>query len=753
MDSRPKLNTPTDFVARSAQDDLVPPSRFASSPPKDPWLGFAQPQGEISTQRTSGRTPDARTRSSERGHRSPGREEEWRLEAAEREAEAERLKEQMEALRDAAHAYRDEIRVKNQTISRQRRDLETMRREAGECSRLNEELVRCRAQTEKLSSELERFRNDAGEEIAEMMSDGEAPELARELAPKARASPRLAEEAENFSLRKQQAEQLQRSNAELSAVRKSNDDLQSQVQSVTRQRDELKELLSQLEDAYETQSANLRSLRNYIGRVAADEKGNEAFERLNKEKAALQKSAQLLTVRLHSMSEIVSLQEEKILKQVSTEPLVTGRCDGLLALPVWREKVFKLCVQLRLKDVELRDASAKHLQEVGLLERELQEERRRATVLQHSLDARIAELDQEKAEKGTLEQDLARACAESRQLEAKSRGLEAELKSTTEALHGFSAAFDRKIAEVDAARARLATFGQRLNFARGRVETVRALVMRRFALQKVRTASQPAERAAESIKNLQMELTLVCQERSKLAQELKRSPELIDKALAAVKEEHENELERCRAEAQKAVSGAEEVRRSLRGVLARLEASEVTQEELRSELLSQKERSRQAPQKQEREMESRCAEKLREMEIRVATAEREHTKAVQTLRQLERALAGKHRRETEALQSEHTKKELQRQQTQEAETNPDRLMAAVPARAPRGDSPRQNDPVPGERGEKAADRIRSTGAKPPAEERILSVLEELHILSAAVLNGSEDSAEDEEEPGGWSRHS
>ncbi|XP_061607339.1 coiled-coil alpha-helical rod protein 1 isoform X3 [Phyllopteryx taeniolatus] len=822
MDAHKKLSTPTDFISpkisRKPLDDLVPPSHFASSvqaarlaagtqpciswmnpsvstaPPKDLWLGLPQTRREISTQReenhctkmlrgskTSGRTPeekasDLRTRSSERGYQLSRWEEGCCLEAEKHKAEAERLKEQMEALKDDAQRYREEIRVKNDTISRQCHDLETMHQEMSkgriEHSQLKEELVHCHAQEGKISSKRERFRKESDEEIAKMTRVGEA----RELALKAEMNEQQAEEAEKLSLkmseqtRKKQEEELRQLNAvhcaELNGVRKSNNELQSKLQSVTRERDELKEHLSQMEQAYETQSATLHSLRNYIGQVVADkgekEQCNEAFERLNKDKVALQKTAELLTVRLNSMSEIVSLQEEKMLKKASTDPLVTARCDGLLVLHIWREKVFKLCVQLRLKDIELRDEKAKHLSEVVLTEQQLQEERHRATVLQRSLDAGIAELDQEKVEKETLEQDLAQACKDNQQLKAKSHSLAAELKSTTEALHGFSVTFHRKIAEVDAARAKLNTFGQRLNFARGRVETVQALFLRRVALHKVRTTSKPAEQTAarsstlhnkftsmprfppgafidlltsaflsllrRSVRNLQMELSLVCQERSKLTQELKRTPQLIEKALADMKEEYENklrrqqeELEQSRDEMQKAVSGTEEVQRSLRGVLAQLEVSKGTQEELQSELRTQKERSQQDLQQRVSEIESRCAEELREMEVRVSTAKREHTKAVMTLRQFERAVTRKHWRETEALQSEHTKKEVQRKQTEEAETNRHRLRAAVAERELTSDFPRccaapqQNESVPREQGGKAAERSCLTGAKPAAE--------------------------------------
>ncbi|GLD71921.1 coiled-coil alpha-helical rod protein 1 [Lates japonicus] len=57
----------------------------------------------------------------------------------------------------------------------------------------------------------------------------------------------------------------------------------------------------------------------------------------------------------------------------------------------------------------------------------------------------------------------------------------------------------------------------------------------------------------------------------------------------------------------------------------------------------------------------------------------------------------------------------------------------------------QNSAAPKEQRQKPSERCRSVGAKAqlPADERLLSVLEELHSLSAAVVNSSEDSAEEE----------
>ncbi|XP_077447571.1 coiled-coil alpha-helical rod protein 1 isoform X2 [Stigmatopora argus] len=830
------------------QDDLIPPSHFASSlqasgasmstqpsiswmkpkvlttSPKDAWLGSHQTRPTanpgaaiILGNGAGGRTPEEttsalRTRSKERtDRRSRWEEEECILEGQRQKAEAERLNQPMEALKETLRTYVEEITIKNDTISRQCHELETMRQEMSkvksDLNNLKEDLKNCHSEKEKIMLQLEKQKSESEKVVAEMRTEARL---------KAETMQKQADDAEDRSLRmsqklqqrqKKQEEELRHLRGEhygeLCTARKFNDELQSQLESASREvlqlkshlleasaeRDDLKEHLSKMETAYDTQSATLRSLRNYIGQVVAHQgekdQSGEAMERLHKEKATLQKTAELLNVRLDAMSQIVSLQEQKMLKKASAEPLLAKHSDALLVLHLWREKVFQMCVQLRLKDVGSRDERGKHLAQVRVAEQRLQEEQHRATVLGRTLDAGVAELDQEKVQKEALKQDLTQICKEHQELKAKCFNSEAEVKRATEALHSFHAAFRGKMADVNAAQAKLNTFSQRLNFASGRVETLQALLVRRMALRKVQKSSTQEEQAAESIRSLQLELSAVTTEKSQLARELRKTPQLIDKALADMKEECEvpleakngpfgslsfrsgfalarraadesklerqrGELERCREQAQKAEAGGEELGQNLRDVLARLEGSEDAREELRSRLLSQKERGQQALQERLSEMESCCAEKLREMEAQLSAVKKEHTKAVRTLRELEIAVARKqeHWRGPPSSQSQHTK-ELQAKPTEEAERNPRRFPATVSQpNFPRAATTalKQNVAAPEDQGgEKACQESGLAGAKLAAEERLLCVLEELHALSAAVVNSSEDSAEEDEE--------
>ncbi|TKS83479.1 Coiled-coil alpha-helical rod protein 1 [Collichthys lucidus] len=577
-------------------------------------------------------------------------ESEWRVEAEKHKAEAERLKGQVEALKESAGRHREEMRHRDSIVNRQSHELEAMREELckakTELSQIREGLTQSSTQKEKISSQLERLKGESDEEIAKLRRDVERSKR------------------------------------------------------------------SQMGQAFETQSATLHSLRNYIGQLAPEkgekERLNDAVERLNKEKTALQMTAELLTVRLNSVNEILALQEERMVKKVRS------------------------------------------------MEQQLQQEQHRASVFQHSLDDRIAELDLEKVKKETLEQDLVQTRKENSQLKSLTEKAEAELSTLTEAVQRFSLAFGSKVADVDVAQTRLNTLTQRLTFAKRRVETIQGLIMRRVALQKVQQASKHVEQTADSITNLQTELSLVCEERDKLTQELKRTPELIDKTLADLKEQYEStlrqqqqQLEQSWVEVRQAVAGREEAEQSLQQIQAQLEESRVNLEELRSELLSQQEHSERALQERVSEIKDSCAEKLREMEFQVNTAKREHTKAVMTLRLFEKEAARKQdeMKETEHLGSEHRKSEVQNKQPKETEKDKNLLLVTVAERgltsAHTGGL--QNSAAPTEHPAKPSETSRHVGAKTqlPAGERLLSVLEELHSLSAAVVNSSEDSAEED----------
>ncbi|XP_038152504.1 coiled-coil alpha-helical rod protein 1 isoform X1 [Cyprinodon tularosa] len=756
-----------------------------------PWLAITQTQQEIlnlkkENQRilmlrgdnSRGKTsaddrPDIRAGSSESSKQWFQSDPGWLLKIEKHKAEAERSKGQVEALKETAERYREELREKDISLSRQRHELETMQKELSkaktELCRAREELSLSSAQKKEMSFQLEKLQMESNEEITKLRRDVErSEELFRDLALQAERERFKAEEEAKLQalrvrekieeLKMKQEVEIQQLNAshcaELDAARKANNDLQNRLQSMTAEvlqlksalmevsaeRDGLREHLSQMGQAFETQSATLHSLRNYIGQLAPEngerERLNEAVERLSKEKAALQTTTELLTVRLNSVNEILSLQEEKI-KSTSTDPLMKSGCKALQVLHLWREKVFQLCVQLRSKDIEMRREKDKLLSEVRSMEQQLQQEQHQASVLQHSLHDRIAELDLERVENQTLKQNLAEASRENTELNVQKQKGEADIKELTQALQRFGRGLETRLADVDAAREKLSSCAQRLSFANRRVETIQGLIMRKTALKKIEQASKQTEPENDSIINLKMENSLVCEERDRLMQELRRTPELVEKALADLKEQYESkvrqlqqDLEHSCAQVRLAVASKEQAEQSLQEIQAQLEEKNASMESLRCELLRQQEQSKCALLEKVAEIEGRCAEKLKEMEVRVSSARREHTKAVMTLREFQREAARKHDEAREIRRPDNEK------------TKPEMFIKKPKGREQRDDLP------PVQVAENGPNEVTEghTAAAPPRNiptETLLSVLEDLHTLSAAVVNSSEDSAEED----------
>ncbi|CAL1573690.1 unnamed protein product [Knipowitschia caucasica] len=802
-----KLSVPTDFTNGNAQNNLVPPSHFAStlysggvhrstggkmpgttspinwtkpsltSLPLAPdqnygnyGLTISQTQQEIfklkkDNQKLKMQLSEKRDYSGRPMEKSELWASQWRLEEDNYKAEAEQLKGQIQILKESATVHREEIRDKDILLNRQSHELEValeeLHKTKAELCLVREELSQTQVLKDKLCSQFENFKINSSEEMQKLSRDLKiCREEAMDLRVKADRCRQHAEEAikqqsQRFS---EQLEELKRSqqvevqtltsshNAELQEILRENHELQGRHQIISSEmlqlkgrlteesseKDQLQHNLCQMRQTFETQSATLHSLRNYIGQLvpesAEKDRLNEAVERLNKEKAALQMTAELLTIRLNSLNEILSLQEDKIIKKNSTDSIVKNGSVHLLQL--WREKVFKLCVQLRSKDIELKEEKNELLSRVKGLEWQVQEEQHRVCVLQHSLEDKTAALDLERVEKETLKQNLAQSQKENVQLQLQTEKDKKDLKYLSEAMHRFSLIFTEKVSIIEVAQDKLNVGLQRVTFAKRQVETIQGLILRRAALQKVQQSTKQAEPSTDRIRSLQTELRLVSEERDKLTLELKRTPGLIEKVLSDLKAQYESRLmqknqalEQSLQDTQEAVSERDQAQKRLDLIQDQLQQTEVKLEHLSCELLSQQESSQSALEERVSEIEECCAAKLKDMEDQVNRARAEHTRAVMTLRHFERLAAKK----KEHLPKTH------------AHTEP-----VVPVTDLINRLAVQHSAAVREQRE-ATSQMPSLMPKGhlPGDERLLCVLEELQSLSAAVVDSSEDSAEEE----------
>ncbi|MGH0153702.1 UNVERIFIED_CONTAM: hypothetical protein FKN15_027379 [Acipenser sinensis] len=195
--------------------------------------------------------------------------------------------------------------------------------------------------------------------------------------------------------------------------------------------------------------------------------------------------------------------------------------------------------------------------------------------------------------------------------------------------------------------------------------------------------------------DLRNELQLVNEERERLASELKRTPQLIERTLSeargqfqtalrelqhALKESSETE-QRLGKQRILAEEGRQEAERRLSELHEQLQENAEVILVLRTDLAKQQDQYQRALQEKVSEAESLLHQELREMESRLNAARREHTKAVVALRQLERQVGRERERAREAQrlleeQKDREAQELQRR-LRDSERDKNLLMATL----------------------------------------------------------------------------
>ncbi|XP_018592566.2 coiled-coil alpha-helical rod protein 1 isoform X1 [Scleropages formosus] len=739
-------------------------------------------------------------------------ETEWRLDTERLKAEVERLRGQLDALKEASGRQRDEIRERESTLSRQSYELQEARSELcrmkAELGQTGADLCHSRLEQERLCVKLEKLKKERQEEREKLEKEVERSRheahVLRTRIEQERQERDEAGKLEVLRLKEQLVEVQRKSQTELtelsathqkemSALQQACTDLQDKLGGSTQkvvqlegslqqaydERDRLREELRKMESAFDTQSATLQSLRNYIGQLTPESHKEEELahtvQKLEREKEALQATAELLTIRLNSLNDILLMQEKEMEEKILLDPLSKPSPACHKVLRCWREKVFTLLVQLRSKEIQLRGEKDKLVTTISTLEQEVKQQTYQTSVLQCSLEDKSAELDLERVGRQTLERELAQLRDENTMLKQVYHEAKSSLKTVVEDVKRFSHSFDANVTEVQAAQSHLLALGQRLTFANFRIDTIQGLIMRKVALWKVQQATKQAEvvPGRSSFSDLQEELAVTCTERDRLAQELKRTPSLIEEALAEAREQFESELRHLRQALQQSREEALELGRSCSQAEQKLQdAQQEVQEhtdsiaQLRAQLASQEEQSARALKERLSVAEAECTERLREMESQLNAARREHTKAVVTLRQSERQAEREREREKEirALQDEQIKKEIQDLQRLLQETGRDRnlLLATVREngllkqyKKARTASLRSSAAVTEQQSGVSSGKTQviGPGPKPPTKESLLSVLDDLQALSAAIVNSSDSSGDEDGSGAKACRHS
>ncbi|MGH0145881.1 UNVERIFIED_CONTAM: hypothetical protein FKN15_027966 [Acipenser sinensis] len=492
---------------------------------------------------------------------------------------------------------------------------------------------------------------------------------------------------------------------ELAALRQNRTTLQEELTAAKQESDRLREQLqlaneelSQTNSALVSQNAVVQSLRKYIGELVPEQRerhrGETEKEELCKsvkgdlqllQDITLYITAELLNVRLNSLSDILAIQEGEISNKLLLDPLDEAGSKGRALLTHWRQKVFSLLVQLRSREIEdsnqgnqLRNQAFD--KELTLVQGQVLHLENRAEEAENALvqlKDSISELEEEVRVKGQQHSVLLHS------LQDKAAELKMERVR--------SEVFEQRVSEVRSSEGRLLSLGQRVAFASRRIDTIQENYTELMFYENL-IQMQSIHRSVSDLRN---ELQLVNEERERLASELKRTPQLIERTLSeargqfqmalrelqhALKESSETE-QRLGEQLTLAEEGRQEAERRLSELHEQLKENAEIILVLRTDLAKQQDQYQRALQEKVSEAESLLHQELREMESRLNAARREHTKAVVALRQLERQVGRERERYQEAQrlleeQKDREAQELQRR-LRDSERDKNLLMATL----------------------------------------------------------------------------
>ncbi|KAK3710884.1 hypothetical protein QZH41_014867, partial [Actinostola sp. cb2023] len=332
--------------------------------------------------------------------------------------------------------------------------------------------------------------------------------------------------------------------------------LQEAINSHNRALEDFKEKLHRKDRQIKQEQSTIEQLRVYIGdnlpniqqeRLQNEnERLKEKLEILMKENGNVNSTIQFMKIRLTSLSEILSLQENELHKS-----LLARQNGAENVLTKWREKVFALLVQLKSQEIckESDEKDCKHM--VSALHEELETLRHEFDILSHTLADRNAELQIQVNLMESLQEELTERKATEEHLVSTLT----KYQDAVTTLHGNALNMVPFIKELcsnmNEAFARLGSLSQRVSFATGRVEFLQALVANILMKANVQDheisiflhiVGESDETHPASCQELFNEIDRLTQERDMLTAQALKAAELLECRVANVRAEYNDRV-------------------------------------------------------------------------------------------------------------------------------------------------------------------------------------------------------------------
>uniref|UniRef100_G1PH68 Coiled-coil alpha-helical rod protein 1 n=1 Tax=Myotis lucifugus TaxID=59463 RepID=G1PH68_MYOLU len=483
----------------SGSTGLIPPSHFQARPlPAMPrmapswvsdiplahrgvserWPDFQRPPGNVWEQDISG----------------DGQEPGWRDRSVELQG-SQALRQQAELISRQLQEVRrleEEVRVLQENSLEQKMKLETQAMELEALARAEKA---GRAEAEGLRAAL------AGAEVVrknlEEGSQRELEEVQRLHQEQLSSLTRAHQEA--LSSLTSKAEGLEKS---LTGLETSRAGEAKELAMAQREAELLREQLSKTQQDLEAQVTLVEKLRRYVGEQVPPEIHDQAWEserlklletvqHLQEDRDGLHTTAELLQVRVQSLTYILSMQEEELARKVqpsdSLEPEFSRKSQALLKH--WREKVFALMVQLKAQELE-HGACVQQLKgQVAEFQERVAAQSQEQAILQRSLEDKAAQVEVERMGAKSLQMELSRAQEACRRGQQQTASAEEQLKRVAKAINSFQTWIQNPMAEVEQAAARLPSLSSRVSYAVRKVHTIQGLMARKLVLAQLRQLS------------------------------------------------------------------------------------------------------------------------------------------------------------------------------------------------------------------------------------------------------------------------
>ncbi|XP_055245938.1 coiled-coil alpha-helical rod protein 1 isoform X4 [Gorilla gorilla gorilla] len=633
----------------SGSTGLIPPSHFQARPlstlPRmaPTWLSdipLVQPPGhqDVSERQLDTQRPQVtmweRDVSSDR--QEPGRRgRSWGLEGSQAlSQQAEVIARQLQELR----RLEEEVRLLRETSLQQKMRLEAQAMELEALARAEKA---GRAEAEGLRAAL------AGAEVVRKnLEEGSQRELEEvQRLHQEQLSSLTQAHKEALSSLTSKAEGLEKSLSSLETRRAGE---AKELAEAQREAELLRKQLSKTQEDLEAQVTLVENLRKYVGEQVPSEVHSQTWElerqklletmqHLQEDRDSLHATAELLQVRVQSLTHILALQEEELTRKVAS------------------------------------------------LQEKVTSQSQEQAILQQSLQDKAAEVEVERMGAKGLQLELSRAQEARCRWQQQTASAEEQLRLVVNAVSSSQIWLETTMAKVEGAAAQLPSLNNRLSYAVRKVHTIRGLIAQKLALAQLRQESCPLP---PPVTDVSLELQQLREERNRLDAELQLSARLIQQEVGRAREQGEAERQQLSKVAQQLEQELQQTQESLASLGLQLEVARQGQQEsteeaasLRQELTQQQELYGQALQEKVAEVETRLREQLSDTERRLNEARREHAKAVVSLRQIQRRAAQEKERSQELrrLQEEARKEEGQRlaRRLQELERDKNLMLATL----------------------------------------------------------------------------